>query len=917
MATSPKPPSRRHARPPRLAQQVRERFVQEIDSALLAVGVKVQTYLITLVNTGRFASVTESRQALDTEAAYQREQTNWIDLCRQRLQDAQKQVRTPDSAAGGLGSLGLVDDEVVERKIIASRLAAAITDGAGSELNDLSIRMQWLERVKEWKRGEVLAPETLAQLVVQAWIDCDLTRAMWALVQTPVTEAIRASTSEAYRHANELLISEGVMEEIDMKSRVRRAENADGWDDEEEDEDESPPTEMMPYRPEGPTGAPRYASRGADGRLVPPGYGGAPTSRGAPAWQDRGTRQGGLPGQSAPPGYGGQPGRYADAYGDTQGAWQDDGSHGGGGYAPTPMYGARGGAPGGAPAGGRYPGGRYPGGRVDPYERETGYPGAPTQRMGYPPSMLDTQTPTVHPTALARAAQETRMMTGVTPMARVRQKAQGVLGQLRRFISDRVGDLTVPAGVSAGPSPALARALDEQITPFAVTEWTGTPGAGGMGAVGPADVQRVAVQLRRRATDLKEKAEKPSEKAIIEIVALMFQAILAEERIPPAIRVWFARLQIPVLRLALAEPDFFASTEHPARQLIDRMGGCVLGFDGSQILGSKLEREIKRIVQVIEQYPETGRRVYQLVLDEFKKFLGRSLADNGAVQQAATLAQQVEQKEALGIQYTIELRRMLNSVPVADEVREFLFRVWSEVLALSAVRYGAQHAETLRLKQAAADLLWAVSPKPDRDDRRRVVQHLSGLLQTLRSGMSMLAVAESEQDAQIKRINDAVMAAFVSRDEGLPQEKLEELARGLAGLEDVVTDDPEGDMLLDPGTIELMFGVDQSALEVIAAGGSLPNEGMVDWARNLELGGWFGLDAHGSVKHVQYVWRSDRGQLHLFSSGVGKSYLVQTRRMAAYLQAGLLVPIEDEALTVRATREALAKLNAAPTQLLQ
>ncbi|MXC48773.1 DUF1631 family protein, partial [Escherichia coli] len=86
---------------------------------------------------------------------------------------------------------------------------------------------------------------------------------------------------------------------------------------------------------------------------------------------------------------------------------------------------------------------------------------------------------------------------------------------------------------------------------------------------------------------------------------LMFQAILSEERIPPAIRVWFARLQIPVLRLALAEPDFFASTEHPARQLIDRMGGCVLGFDGSQILGSKLEREIKRIVQVIEQYPET------------------------------------------------------------------------------------------------------------------------------------------------------------------------------------------------------------------------------------------------------------------------------------------------------------------------
>ena len=133
---------------------------------------------------------------------------------------------------------------------------------------------------------------------------------------------------------------------------------------------------------------------------------------------------------------------------------------------------------------------------------------------------------------------------------------------------------------------------------------------------------------------------------------------------PAAIRVWFARLQIPVLRLALAEPDFFASIEHPARQLIDRMGACALGFDAATITGSRLEREIKRIVQVIEQYPETGRRVYQLVLDEFKKFLGRSLTEGGKAQQMATLAQQVEQKEALAIQYTIELRRMLASVPV-------------------------------------------------------------------------------------------------------------------------------------------------------------------------------------------------------------------------------------------------------------
>lgn len=68
---------------------------------------------------------------------------------------------------------------------------------------------------------------------------------------------------------------------------------------------------------------------------------------------------------------------------------------------------------------------------------------------------------------------------------------------------------------------------------------------------------------------------------------------------------------------------------------------------------------------------------------------------------------------------------------------------------------------------------------------------------------------------------------------------------------------------------------------------------------------------------MQYVWRSERKQLHLFASPEGRSYLIQARRMASYLQAGLLLPNEEEALTVRATRDALAKLDANPERLLE
>lgn len=862
------------ARPePGLARQVRDRFVRAVDAMIDPLGAVIDSQLDGALRGNTRMSMAELSTAMEAGGAFKRVRAAWVDGARRQWAAAVKASQDQATRPAARQSLdfGLVDDDVVEGKIIASRVGAGVAEAAASPWNDLRLRMRRLERNEDLAAADPLRPEVLAQGLIKAWTDNGLTRSMWMLVHAGVQKALAEQFKDAYVQANAFLEQHGVAAELELKARPR-ASGGPG----------------PGARPSAPPSGP-----GALGRTSGPTTG-----------SDWNEPQAGSAGA--------QGGAYGSAYGGAMG------------HGMNPAYGARGAAGtsepraqrgmggDGADAPGRYAprgGERWVGGRNI---------GAPTTAAGWGADGLDGGTTGwragVRPTDLARAAQETRMVTGLSPMARVRQRAQGVLGQIRRLLSDHVADYD-SAGVPAAPSPPLAQALAEPDPAFAATVLMGR--GGDTSLPGVPDVGVVAAQLRQRATELKAKAEKPSEKAIIEIVALMFQAILAEERIAPGIRVWFARLQIPVLRLALAEPDFFASVEHPARQLIDRMGACALGFDAAKITDERLEREVRRIVQVIEQYPETGRRVYELMLGEFKKFLGSSLAEAGTVQQAATLAQQVEQKEALAVQYTIELRRMLASLPVSEDVRDFLFRTWSDVLAVAAVRHGAQAAETLRLKQAAADLLWAVSAKPERAERTRVVQQLPGLLHGLREGMTLLALPAEQQDRQIKRINDAVMQAFMARGEGLSPAQLDELSHELAALEDVVTDDPEGDLWLDPGMIELMFGEQGATVEVITTGGSQPPEAIVQWARQLDLGTWFNLEHQGSTVQVQYAWRSARGQLHLFSSSAGKNYLVQTQRLAAYLQAGLLVPLEDEALTVRATREALAKLQVQPGQMLQ
>ena len=419
---------------------------------------------------------------------------------------------------------------------------------------------------------------------------------------------------------------------------------------------------------------------------------------------------------------------------------------------------------------------------------------------------------------------------------------------------------------------------------------------------------------------LKQAADTPAERATIEVVAMMFQSILMEDRISASVRVWFARLQMPVLRVAVSEPDFFATTDHPARLLIDRMGACVMGFSGTSAASGMatdlLEREIKRVAQVVEAYPDTGRRVFQTVLTEFEKFLDNYFEnENQASRKGVSLAQQVEQRETLAIQYTIELRKMLEGVPVQDGVREFLFHVWAEVLAVTAMRAGAQSDATRLMKRVAADLIWSASAKVTREERAEVIRRLPPLLKTLRDGMGQAGVPIDRQDDHVRGLNNALAAAFTAKTAVIPRERLEELMDQLERLEALLPQG-EGESEINDLLGRDLSGHEVEGMEVVAEGGSVPTPAMLAWARELQVGSWYMLDYRNRNEAVQLAWRGTRRQIALFVSPTGRGVLFPLGRLAAFLQAGLLLPAQDEALTVKATRNALAKLDVDPSRLL-
>ncbi|MCG8989073.1 DUF1631 domain-containing protein [Delftia acidovorans] len=739
----------------------------------------------------------EMQERREAWSSYRQHQAAWLNACMQALQGALQPAKAAAAAPvpqRGALQFELLSDDVVENKILASRMALAMGETTAPVFDTLRLRMQAIEN-QELPSDDILRSESVCRHLVEQWLASGLQRGDLQRVIDLLQTALAPLLVAGYQAAHLLLDGQGVTRSQDVAMRVRRTEGGHS-------------TRAMGL---GPATAPASTSQ--------------PSSAYAP------TQMGGVPGAAA----------------------------------------------------------------------------------SYPPN---------------GALPQGQMPVGLTTLSRARHRAHEVVGQLRRLLMQPgVGVPGLVPGVGgvggglqqAPASAALTQALLEQRV-VAQTQYQQML-ARGLTTLqidaSPAAIGQLVGQVRERSAELKRKATTSGEKATIEIVALMFQAILTEDRIPPSVRVWFARLQVPVLRVALAEPEFFSNLRHPARLLIDRLGSCVMGFDASSISGSALESEIRRIVQVIEQYPETGQKVFVLVLREFEDFLARYLTQSQDKAKIVSVAQQVEQKETLAIQYTIELRHLLTDMPVREEIREFLFKTWTEVLALAAVRHGAKDARTMRFKQAASELVWAASAKPTRQERSRVIQTLPTLLQTLREGLALIGVTGEGQSARIKLVTDTLAEAFVSKTATIAPARIEAMAQRLSHLEQYISEDGmlDEDMPLSPENIEMILGVDTAGLNVIPSTNTPVDPVMLEWATSLEPGRWFTLDHNGARIQVQYTWRSRRKQLHLFAALDGTCHLLQLRRMASYLQSGLLSVHDEEALTVRATRDALEKIQANPERL--
>lgn len=349
-----------------------------------------------------------------------------------------------------------------------------------------------------------------------------------------------------------------------------------------------------------------------------------------------------------------------------------------------------------------------------------------------------------------------------------------VLGDLNGYLL-RLGLLpnlkrSYGAGRPPAANPVAAAKTPPAAAPVARAEASGdvfallqrlvaaTPGRGGGGPAVPQEqvwasldaMQRVAVAtdvggaLLPTVNALHEFRASPVGRSLgefdavtVDIVAMLFDLIFNDKSIQEPIKSLVGRLQIPVLKVAMLDKSFFASSAHPARRLLDGISRAAVRWGRTVDQGDPLYRHVARIVEQVRAEFRQDTFLFETLCVELDAFVRteEQAADVQAVRAAPLLAQR--EREEISAQVVHRVVAAWMAEPLPPVLSDLFHREWRALLVRHHL--DGNDAGWGAAVRVAGDLIWSVQPKGDAAARKALVAKLPSLVRDLQLGLDLIA----------------------------------------------------------------------------------------------------------------------------------------------------------------------------------
>lgn len=330
----------------------------------------------------------------------------------------------------------------------------------------------------------------------------------------------------------------------------------------------------------------------------------------------------------------------------------------------------------------------------------------------------------------------------------------------------------------------------------------------------------------------------------IDLLTSVFDLVFHDKNIAGEMKSLIGFLQVPVLKAALIDKDFFFKQEHPARRLVETLAQSSMEWDAESGQQAPLYQTMKRVVERVQQDFDKQMSVFSEVLTDLQTFIQKE--EQAATETLQAPISKALQKEKIGQATKVarnEVAMRVGTGEVVAFVEAFLEEKWVSVLT---VAYTLQEEKPTAVQSAVGtmdDLIWSVKPKITKTERKELLAKLPSILARLNKWLTVVQWEEADRNRFFADLAET-HASIVRAPLPLTPERQLELAMDVAKQ------------------------AAERRLEKQASAAAEPQPDDFDeQVKKLERGVWLQFsDAHGGAMKAKLSWSSPMKSLFIFTT---------------------------------------------------
>ncbi len=250
---------------------------------------------------------------------------------------------------------------------------------------------------------------------------------------------------------------------------------------------------------------------------------------------------------------------------------------------------------------------------------------------------------------------------------------------------------------------------------------------------------------------------------VINLVSMLFDFILEDRQLHSVMKALIGRLQIPVLKVALSDKNFFNRGGHPVRKLLNELALAAIGWSEKRAgMRDPLREKIEEVVgRVLTEYTDQVG-LFEELLKDFGHFMDLDRRRRELVEQRLRDAEEGRARQERASQAATDvIREHTAGRDIPDPVLQVLNEPWTRYLQWVVLREGEESERWLQAKAISERLVWSVDPRPvSSDTRAELLRMIPEVVEELRKALQEISWDPFATDAAIRDLELAHVDVF-------------------------------------------------------------------------------------------------------------------------------------------------------------